>query len=214
MAAQMILALSIIVGIHEFGHLLTAKLFGMRVEKYFIGFPPKIWSFNYKGTEYGLGSIPLGGFVKISGIIDESMDTSHINKEPESWEFRSKPAWQRLVVMLGGIIFNVITGLIIFTMITFNNGETYLSKDEINKNGILALELGLEAGFKTGDKILLINDKESVQFITTNDDYVNYKLYFNVLSKNCYLIDYFTPIENFVKFQPIMESSMSTITIK
>ena len=142
MAAQMILALSIIVGIHEFGHLLTAKIFGMRVEQYFIGFPPKIWSFNYKGTEYGLGSIPLGGFVKISGIIDESMDTSHINKEPESWEFRSKPAWQRLVVMLGGIIFNVITGLIIFSMITFNSGETFLSKDEINKNGILALELG------------------------------------------------------------------------
>ena len=157
MAAQMILALSIIVGIHEFGHLLTAKMFGMRVEQYFIGFPPKIWSFNYKGTEYGLGSIPLGGFVKISGIIDESMDTSHINKEPESWEFRSKPAWQRLVVMLGGIIFNVITGLIIFSMITFNSGETFLSKDEINKNGILALELGKEAGFKTGDKILLIN---------------------------------------------------------
>ena len=157
MAAQMILALSIIVGIHEFGHLLTAKMFGMRVEQYFIGFPPKIWSFNYKGTEYGLGSIPLGGFVKISGIIDESMDTSHINKEPESWEFRSKPAWQRLVVMLGGIIFNVITGLIIFSMITFNSGETFLSKDEINKNGILALELGKEAGFETGDKILLIN---------------------------------------------------------
>ena len=157
MAAQMILALSIIVGIHEFGHLLTAKIFGMRVEQYFIGFPPKIWSFKYKGTEYGLGSIPLGGFVKISGIIDESMDTSHINKEPESWEFRSKPAWQRLVVMLGGIIFNVITGLIIFSMITFNSGETFLSKDEINKNGILALELGKEAGFETGDKILLIN---------------------------------------------------------
>tara|TARA_B100001057_G_scaffold9844_2_gene9247 strand:+ start:358 stop:1671 length:1314 start_codon:yes stop_codon:yes gene_type:complete len=157
MAAQMILALSIIVGIHEFGHLLTAKIFGMRVEQYFIGFPPKIWSFNYKGTEYGLGSIPLGGFVKISGIIDESMDTSHINKEPESWEFRSKPAWQRLVVMLGGIIFNVITGLIIFSMITFNSGETFLSKDEINKNGILALKLGREAGFETGDKILLIN---------------------------------------------------------
>ena len=157
MAAQMILALSIIVGIHEFGHLLTAKIFGMRVEQYFIGFPPKIWSFNYRGTEYGLGSIPLGGFVKISGIIDESMDTSHINKEPESWEFRSKPAWQRLVVMLGGIIFNVITGLIIFSMITFNSGETFLSKDEINKNGILALELGKEAGFETGDKILLIN---------------------------------------------------------
>ena len=160
MAAQMILALSIIVGIHEFGHLLTAKMFGMRVEQYFIGFPPRIWSFIYKGTEYGFGSIPLGGFVKISGIIDESMDTSHINKDPEPWEFRSKPPWQRLVVMLGGIIFNVITGLIIFTMITFNNGETYLSKGEINKNGVLALELGMEAGFKTGDKILLINGSD------------------------------------------------------
>ena len=160
MAAQMILALSIIVGIHEFGHLLAAKLFGMRVEKYFIGFPPKIFSFNYKGTEYGLGSIPLGGFVKISGIIDESMDTTHLKKEPEEWEFRSKPAWQRLIVMLGGIIFNVITGLIIFTSITYYNGEIYLSKDEINKNGILALELGKEAGFETGDKILLINGND------------------------------------------------------
>ena len=160
MALQMILALSIIVGIHEFGHLLTAKLFGMRVEKYYIGFPPKIFSFKYKGTEYGLGSIPLGGFVKITGIIDESMDTKHLNKEPEDWEFRSKPPWQRLTVMLGGIIFNVITGLIIFTTMTYNNGDTYLSKDEINKNGILALEIGKEVGFQTGDKILKINNTD------------------------------------------------------
>ena len=160
MTAQMILALSIIVGIHEFGHLITAKIFGMKVEKYFIGFPPKIWSINYKGTEYGLGSIPLGGFVKISGIIDESMDTEHINKAPEPWEFRSKPAWQRLIVMLGGILFNVITGLIIFTIITFSKGDIYLSKDEINKNGILALELGEVVGFITGDKILKINGED------------------------------------------------------
>ena len=160
MALQMIFALSIIVGIHEFGHLLTAKLFGMKVEKYFIGFPPKIFSFNYKGTEYGLGSIPLGGFVKITGIIDESMDTKHLNKEPEEWEFRSKPPWQRLIVMLGGIIFNVITGLIIFTSMTYSNGDTYLSKDEINKNGILALKIGKEVGFQTGDKILKINNKD------------------------------------------------------
>ena len=157
MAAQMILAISIIVGIHELGHLLSAKMFGMRVEKYYIGFPPKIFSFKYKGTEWGLGSIPLGGFVKISGIIDESFDTKHINKEPESWEFRSKPAWQRLIVMLGGVIFNVITGVIIFTLMTFNNGETFISKDEINKNGILALKIGKEVGFKTGDKIIKIN---------------------------------------------------------
>ena len=160
MAAQMILAVSIIVGIHELGHLLSAKMFGMRVEKYYIGFPPKIFSFKYKGTEWGLGSIPLGGFVKISGIIDESFDTKHINKEPESWEFRSKPAWQRLIVMLGGVIFNVITGVIIFTLMTFNNGETFISKDEINKNGILALKIGKEVGFKTGDKIIKINDQD------------------------------------------------------
>ena len=160
MAAQMILAISIIVGIHELGHLLSAKMFGMRVEKYYIGFPPKIFSFKYKGTEWGLGSIPLGGFVKISGIIDESFDTKHINKEPESWEFRSKPAWQRLIVMLGGVIFNVITGVIIFTLMTFNNGETFISKDEINKNGILALKIGKEVGFKTGDKIIKINDQD------------------------------------------------------
>ena len=85
MAIQMILALSIIVGIHEFGHLIAAKTFGMKVEKYFIGFPPKIFSFQYKGTEYGLGSIPLVGFVKIKGIIDESMDTEQLNEEPEEW---------------------------------------------------------------------------------------------------------------------------------
>ena len=85
------------------------------------------------------------------------MDTEHINKPPEPWEFRSKPPWQRLIVMLGGILFNVITGLIIFTIITFYNGDVYLSKDEINKNGILALELGEEVGFITGDKILKIN---------------------------------------------------------
>jgi len=186
MAAQMILALSIIVGIHEFGHLLTAKIFGMRVEQYFIGFPPRIWSFIYKGTEYGFGSIPLGGFVKISGIIDESMDTSHINKDPEPWEFRSKPPWQRLIVMLGGIIFNVITGLIIFTMITFNNGETYLSKDEINKNGVLALELGMEAGFETGDKILLINGSDWERDAQLFDPYLFFEdnTTFTVLREN------------------------------
>ena len=157
MALQMILALSIIVAIHEFGHLITAKFFGMKVEKYFIGFPPKIFSFNYKGTEYGLGSIPLGGFVKISGIIDESFDTKHINKKPEEWEFRSKPAWQRLIVMLGGIILNVITGIIIFIFLSYKNGEEYLSKNEINKYGIIALDLGKKVirGFLATEKFFI-----------------------------------------------------------
>ena len=163
MAFQMILALSIIVAIHEFGHLITAKIFGMRVEKYFIGFPPKIFSFKYKGTEYGLGSVPLGGFVKISGIIDESFDTKHVNKKPEPWEFRAKPAWQRLIVMLGGIVLNVITGIIIFVSLTYKNGDQFISKDEINKHGIIALELGKEIGLETGDKIININGEDWIK---------------------------------------------------
>jgi len=163
MAVQMILALSIIVAIHEFGHLITAKIFGMRVEKYFIGFPPKIFSFRYKGTEYGLGSVPLGGFVKISGIIDESFDTKHVNKKPEPWEFRAKPAWQRLIVMLGGIVLNVITGIIIFISLTYKNGDQFISKDEINKHGIIALELGKEIGLETGDKIININGEDWIK---------------------------------------------------
>ena len=163
MAVQMILALSIIVAIHEFGHLITAKIFGMRVEKYFIGFPPKIFSFKYKGTEYGLGSVPLGGFVKISGIIDESFDTKHVNKKPEPWEFRAKPAWQRLIVMLGGIVLNVITGIIIFVLLTYKNGDQFISKDEINKHGIVALDLGKEVGLETGDKIININGEDWIK---------------------------------------------------
>ena len=163
MAVQMILALSIIVAIHEFGHLITAKIFGMRVEKYFIGFPPKIFSFRYKGTEYGLGSVPLGGFVKISGIIDESFDTKHVNKKPEPWEFRAKPAWQRLIVMLGGIVLNVITGIIIFVLLTYKNGDQFISKDEINRHGIVALDLGKEIGLETGDKIININGEDWIK---------------------------------------------------
>lgn len=164
MTAQLLLGLSILVGLHEFGHLLTAKYFGMRVEKYSIGFPPKIFGFNYGGTEYSLGAIPLGGFVKISGMIDESMDTEHLNKEPEPYEFRAKPAWQRLIVMMGGIIVNVITGIVIFVALVYFNGDTYISRDEANKYGIIAYELGQEIGFQTGDKILKINGNDFEQF--------------------------------------------------
>lgn len=164
MTGQLILGLSILVGVHEFGHLLAAKAFGMRVEKYSIGFPPKIWGFQYGETEYSLGAIPLGGFVKISGMIDESLDTKSLDKEPEEWEFRSKPAWQRLIVMVGGIVVNIITGISIFILLVYNNGEYYLAKDEFNKHGILAQDLGQEIGLKTGDKVLKINGKDFDRF--------------------------------------------------
>ncbi|MCH6232338.1 RIP metalloprotease RseP [Cognataquiflexum rubidum] len=157
MVAQLILGLSILVGLHELGHLLTAKMFGMRVEKFSIGFPPKIIGFKWGETEYSIGAIPLGGFVKISGMVDESMDTEQLSTEPQPWEFRSKPAWQRLIVMLGGIIVNVFTGVLIFVVLVYQRGETYYSRDQVIQNGIVALEIGQQIGFKDGDKILDIN---------------------------------------------------------
>ncbi len=157
MVGQLILGLSILVGLHELGHLLTAKMFGMRVEKFSIGFPPKIAGFQWGETEYSIGAIPLGGFVKISGMVDESMDAAQMASEPQPWEFRSKPAWQRLIVMLGGVIVNVITGIIIFVVLVYNNGETFFSRDQVLENGIVAYEIGESIGFQTGDKILDIN---------------------------------------------------------
>lgn len=165
MTAQIILSLSILVGLHEMGHLLSAKFFGMRVEQFSIGFPPKIFGFKYGETEYALSAIPLGGFVKISGMIDESMDKEQMKLPPQPWEFRSKPAWQRLIVMLGGIVVNVITGIIIFISLTFIFGDQIISKDQVNANGgIIAKEFATEIGLETGDKIVKINGKEFQDF--------------------------------------------------
>jgi len=169
MVGQLILALSILVGVHEAGHLLAAKLFGMRVEQFSIGFPPKIFGFKYGETVYSIGAIPLGGFVKISGMIDESLDTKTMQEEPKPWEFRSKPAWQRLIVMLGGIIVNVITGIIIFILLTYNLGESYYSTADVNKYGIDPGPLGRELGFELGDKIVAINGKSFERFSDIRD---------------------------------------------
>lgn len=163
MAGQLILGLSILVGLHELGHLLAARAFGMRVEQYFIGFPPKIWSTKRGETEYGIGAIPLGGFVKISGMIDESLDTAHTNAEPQPYEFRAKPAWQRLIVMLGGIIVNVIVGILIFVVLSYKNGNTYLAARDA-QYGIVAYDLAKSIGLQTGDKIVKVNGKPITDF--------------------------------------------------
>src|SRR6478736_1518811 len=140
---QLVLAIIIMVGLHEAGHMYAAKFFGMRVEKYFIGFPPKIFGFKKGDTEYALGAIPLGGFVKISGMVDESLDTANLSAEPQPWEFRSKPAWQRLIVMLGGIFVNVIVGVIIFIGMLYFVGDSFISNEYVNNHGgVQALELG------------------------------------------------------------------------
>jgi regulator of sigma E protease len=164
MVSQFILGLSFIVGIHELGHLLFAKIFGMQVDSYTIGFPPKIFKFKWGETEYGLGVIPLGGSVKIAGMVDESLDTGHIGEPPQAWEFRAKPAWQRLVVILGGIICNIISGILIYVSLAFWVGESYLPKDEVNRYGIVPNALGISLGFQEGDKVLDINGKEFSRF--------------------------------------------------
>lgn len=160
MVGLMILGLSILVFIHELGHFLPAKWFGIRVEKFYLFFdwPFKIFSFKHKDTEYGIGALPLGGYVKVSGIIDESMDKDHINTEPEPWEFRSKPVWQRMIVMVGGVVMNVILGVIIFSMIAFFYGVEKLPIQEL-RNGIYvpAESPAAELGFQSGDKILSLN---------------------------------------------------------
>lgn len=166
MAAQLIAGLSILVLLHELGHYLTARMFGIKVEKFYLFFDAwgfKLFKFNYKGCEYGIGWLPLGGYVKIAGMIDESMDTEQMKQEPQPWEFRSKPAWQRLIVMLGGVTVNVILGIFIFWMLTFVNGESFVPNSEA-KNGIVAYELAQEIGLKSGDKVLSVNGKPIERF--------------------------------------------------
>lgn len=161
---QFLAALFIIVGIHELGHLFFAKLFKMRVKSYMIGFPPKIFKVKWGETEYALGSIPLGGAVQIAGMVDESLDTHHLQHSPEPYEFRSKPAWQRLFTILGGIIFNLISGILIWIVLTYMMGYTYLPKDEANKYGVMPSAIAAEMGFQKGDKIIKINGKDFEDF--------------------------------------------------
>ncbi len=173
MAGQLILGLSILVTLHEFGHFITAKWFKMRVEKFYLFFDfmfpiPTLLNFalfkkKVGDTEYGLGWFPLGGYVSIAGMIDETQDAATLAKDPEPWEFRAKPAWQRLIVMLGGVIVNIITGVLIFVCLTYSNGNNFISKEELNKNGIVALDLGQQIGLKTGDKIIRVNGADYKQ---------------------------------------------------
>lgn len=166
MAGQLLLGLSILVILHELGHFLAARAFGIKVEKFYLFFDAwgfKLFSFKVGDTEYGVGWLPLGGYVKITGMIDESMDVAQMALPPQPWEFRSKPAWQRLIVMLGGIIVNIIVGIFIFWMLTFKYGETYIDNGRL-AYGVHPGIIGKEIGLKDGDKILAINGQKVVRF--------------------------------------------------
>jgi regulator of sigma E protease len=166
MVGQLILGLSILVILHELGHFLAARAFGIKVEKFYLFFDAwgfSLFKFNYKGVEYGIGWLPLGGYVKIAGMIDESMDTEQMAGPPQPWEFRSKPAWQRLIVMLGGVTVNVIVGIFIFWMITIKYGETYIPMSNV-KYGIVPGVIGKKIGLQPGDKIIAVNGKPVERF--------------------------------------------------
>ncbi len=167
MALQLIVGLTILVGLHEMGHFVAAKYFGMRVERFSIGFPPRLFGRKIGDTDYQIGAIPLGGYVKISGMVDESLDTEALKQEPQPWEYRAKPAWQRLIVMLGGVTVNIITGIVIFTLLTWHYGESYLPAAAA-RFGVVTNEVGREMGFRDGDKVLAVNGKKLQDF---NDIY-------------------------------------------
>jgi regulator of sigma E protease len=166
MAAQLITGLAILVTLHELGHFLAARAFGIRVEKFYLFFDAwgfKFFSFKKGDTEYGIGWLPLGGYVKISGMIDESMDKEAMKLPPQPWEFRSKPAWQRLIVMVAGVTMNVILGILIYSFTLFHYNQHYLPNSQVT-DGIYAFELGEKIGLKTGDKITAINGKPFERF--------------------------------------------------
>jgi len=163
--AQFILAISILVILHEFGHFAPARYFGIKVEKFFLFFDVKFALFKKKigDTVYGIGWLPLGGYVKIAGMIDESMDKEQMAKDPEPWEFRSKPAWQRLIVMVGGVTVNVLLAWFIYSAMLVYYGDEYVPADRL-KYGIAVGAVGEEIGLRNGDQVIMIDDKTVTRF--------------------------------------------------
>lgn len=162
--AQIIFILSVLVILHEFGHYIAAKIFKVRVEKFYLFMDAGFSLLKKKigDTEWGIGWLPIGGYVKLSGMIDESMDTEQMKQPAQPWEFRSKPAWQRLIIMLGGIIVNIILAITIYTIMFSTVGQKYIATDVVQKNGLSFTQVGKDVGFKNGDKIVSV-DGEPVQ---------------------------------------------------
>jgi regulator of sigma E protease len=163
------LAITILVFVHEMGHFLTAKFFGMRVERFSVGFPPKLVSKQIGETEYVLGATPLGGYVKILGMVDESMDTGGLSAPAEPWEFRAKPVWQRIVVITAGVIFNMILAWIIFAALKGTYGEEYIPAANIPGIYVYEESLAAELGLQTGDRIVAVGGEPLERFVDLNE---------------------------------------------
>lgn len=172
--SQFLLSLSLLIILHELGHFIPAKLFKTRVEKFYLFFDVKYSLIKKKigETEYGIGWLPLGGYVKISGMIDESMDKEQMALPPQPWEFRSKPAYQRLIIMLGGVTVNFILAFIIYIGMAFAYGDTYIANADLKDGLLIENQVMLNAGFKTGDKILAVDGTKIIKF----DNDINMKI--------------------------------------
>jgi len=164
--SQFLLSLSLLIILHEFGHFIPAKAFKTRVEKFYLFFDVKFSLFKKKigDTVYGIGWLPLGGYVKISGMIDESMDTEQMAQEPQPWEFRSKPAWQRLIIMLGGVTVNFILAIFIYIGMSYYYGDKFLPNDNIKDGLLIESKVANKAGLFTGDKILAVDGSKIETF--------------------------------------------------
>ena len=194
-ASQFILSLSLLIVLHELGHFIPAKIFKTRVEKFYLFFDYKFSLLKKKvgETVYGIGWIPLGGYVKISGMIDESMDTEQMALPPQPWEFRSKPAWQRLIIMLGGVIVNFILGIFIYIMLMYSYGENFLPNKNV-KGGVWVQDsLGTSLGLKTGDKVLTIDGNEIRKFNNLPIEFINGNNY--TIERNGKVIEKEIPID-------------------
>ena len=174
-ASQFILSLSLLIVLHELGHFIPAKLFKIKVEKFYLFFDYKFSIFKKKigDTVYGIGWIPLGGYVKISGMIDESMDTKQMALPAQPWEFRSKPAWQRLIIMLGGVFVNFVLGIFIYIMLMYAYGERYLPNENVKDGVWVQSELAENLGVQTGDKILTVDGQKIKKFRSLTLEFIN-----------------------------------------
>lgn len=157
-------ALLILVFFHELGHFIAAKIFGMRVERFSLGFPPRIAGIKKGETDYCISATPLGGYVKISGMIDESMDTDYLEEEPKPWEFRSKPVWQRIIVISAGVIFNMILAVLIYSSLAFTTGDMKVDINSVDGIYVTQGSLASQIGFKTGDKLVGVNGHDVKYF--------------------------------------------------
>ncbi|CAM1334269.1 RIP metalloprotease RseP [Tenacibaculum aestuariivivum] len=213
-ASQFILSLSLLIVLHELGHFIPAKIFKTKVEKFYLFFDYKFSLFKKKigDTVYGIGWIPLGGYVKIAGMIDESMDTEQMNKPPQPWEFRSKPAWQRLIIMLGGVTVNFILGILIYIFLMYGYGEKFLPNENLKDGVWVQDQLGKDLGLQTGDKILSVDGQTIRKFGELPLEFINGTNY--TIERNGTVIEKVIPTDFISKLLDRDKNSGSFIGIR